>query len=35
MIEQGAKATDEEKQEATDKLSQIMDFFKEGNHLMT
>ena len=30
MIEQGAKATDEEKQEATDKLSQIMDFFKEG-----
>ena len=30
MIEQGAKATDEEKQEATDKLSQILDFFKEG-----
>ena len=31
MIEQGAKATDEEKLEATDKLSQILDF-KEGNH---
>ncbi len=30
MIEQGAKATDEEKQEASDKLSQILDFFKEG-----
>ena len=30
MIEQGAKATDEEKLEATDKLSQILDFFKEG-----
>ena len=29
MIEQGAKATDEEKLEATDKLSQILDFFKE------
>lgn len=30
MIEQGAKATVEEKQEANDKLSQILDFFKEG-----
>ena len=30
MIEQGAKATDKDKQEATDKLSQILDFFKEG-----